>query len=457
VSHAPSTLRLSEVVSALSYALDVTDGQDVGHAVRSCVIGMRLSEELGLAVTERSALFYGLLLKDAGCSSNAAKVSALYKANDHQVKRGVKTINHKRIPEALGYVWGNVGGRGPRRMATAASAIIRGPRIAKEMTAIRCERGAEIVRMLDLPEDTVQAVLNLDEHWDGRGHPAGHKGDEIPMLARILNLSQVVEVFLARQGLDAAFDVAHERSGTWFDPAVVEALDRIRDASEFWGALAAGEAELQVATLEPPDRVIAVDDDRLDRVAEAFALVIDAKSPYTFLHSARVAELALAAGATLGMTADELRDLRRAGLLHDLGKLAISNRILDKPGPLDADEFALVREHPTFTRQILGRIPAFAELAPIAAAHHEKLDGSGYPLGLEAHELSSAARILVVADIFEALTADRPYRAAMSTAEALALMLQDVDQKLCGVAFAALSSSCESVASQTARAPLQAA
>ncbi len=418
---------------------------------------MRLAEELDLAVTERSALFYGLLLKDAGCSSNAAKVSALYKADDHQAKRSVKTVNHKRVPEALGYVWSNVGGRGPKRLVTAAAAIVRGPRIAKEMTAIRCERGAEIVRMLDLPEDTVQAVLNLDEHWDGRGHPAGHKGEEIPMLARILNVSQVVEVFLAREGIDAAFEVAHARSGSWFDPTVVAALDRIRDDSELWATVATGDADLEVASLEPPDRVIAVDDDRLDSVAEAFALVIDAKSPYTFLHSARVADLALAAGMTLGMPSDELRDLRRAGLLHDLGKLAISNLILDKEGPLDDHEFSLVREHPTFTRQILGRIPAFAELAPVAAAHHEKLDGSGYPLGLEADALPPAARILVVADIFEALTADRPYRAAMSTIDALELMQRDVGTKLCSVAFAALATSCTAVPSPATRAPRRAA
>ena len=156
-------------------------------------------------------------------------------------------------------------------------------------------------------------------------------------------------------------------------------------------------------------------------------------------------------------TARELRDLRRAGLLHDIGKLSISNSILDKHGPLDDDEFAIVKSHPTFTRSILERIPRLAALAPIAAAHHEKLDGSGYPAGLRADELPLAARLLIVADIFEALTADRPYRAAMPRIDALELMQREVGTKLCPVAFAALSISCMSVASAASRAPRRAA
>ena len=419
-------LRLSEVVSALSYALDVTDGHDLGHAVRSCVIGMRLAEEVGLEVQQRSALFYGLLLKDAGCSSNAAKVAALYHADDHSVKRQVKLINHKKVPEALRYVWRNVGGTGPRKVVHATTAILKGPRIAKEMTLIRCERGADIVRMLDLPEETAQAVRSLDEHWDGRGHPDGLTGAEIPLLARILNVAQVLEVFNARQGLEAALETVQSRSGTWFDPMVVEALGALRDDEELWRTLASDRVEALVATLEPPDRMLTADEARLDRVAEAFALVIDAKSPYTARHSQRVAELAIGAATHLGFGEEELRDLRRAGLLHDIGKLSISNSILDKAGPLDDDEFAVMKSHPEFTRSILERIPRLASLAPVAAAHHEKLDGSGYPYGLRADDLDVAARSLVVSDIFEALTADRPYRAAMTTEEALALMEREV-------------------------------
>lgn len=438
-------LRLSEVVSALSYALDVTDGHDLGHAIRSCVIGMRLADVAGLEVRQRSALFYGLLLKDAGCSSNAAKVSALYHAADHSVKRDLRTTNQKKVPEALRYIWRNVGGHGPRKLVRVTNAVMRGPRIANEMTLIRCERGADIVRMLDLPEETAQAVRSLDEHWDGRGHPDGLVGVEIPILARILNVAQVFEVFHRRGGREAAFATVRKRSGTWFDPVIVEALDILRDDDDLWATLAGDEAERIVASLEPPDRTLAADDDRLDRVAEAFALVIDAKSPYTARHSERVAALAVGAARQLGFGQEELRDLRRAGLLHDIGKLSISNRILDKEGPLDDDEFAVMKTHPRLTRSILERIPRLASLAPVAAAHHEKLDGSGYPDGLRAEELSLAARLLVVSDIFEALTADRPYRAAMTPSDALESMQREVGEKLCPTAFAALAATCGSV------------
>lgn len=449
-------LRLSEIVSALSYALDVADGHRLGHAVRSCVIGMRLADEIGLEVEARSALFYGLLLKDAGCSSNAAKVSALYRADDQRVKGAFQAIDRRSVPQVLAHVWDSVGGRGLARVAAFAGVAVRGPRIAEEMTRIRCERGAEIALMLDLPAETAGAIRALDEHWDGRGHPAGLAGDEIPLLARILCLAQTVEVVFTARGLARAREAARERSGRWFDPSLVLALERCWPDADFWRSLGDADSGRFVAELEPPDRVLAADDARLDRVAEAFALVIDAKSPFTFRHSERVAELVVAAGGELGVAPGELRELRRAALLHDIGKLAVSNRILDKPGPLDDEERAQVARHPAHTASILGRIPHLGDLADVAASHHEKLDGSGYHRGLRGDELSRAVRLLVVADIFEALTAVRPYRPALGEPEAFALMRADAGTKLCREALAALEASRGGVM-RTARAQPRAA
>lgn len=442
VATTPSTdLRLSEVVSGLSYALDVADGHALGHSVRTCLIGMRLADEVGLAIGARSALFYGLLLKDAGCSSNSAKISALYAADDHELKRNIELVDRKNVPAVIRYIWDNVGGTGPRKLATAVGAVVRGPSVAREMTQIRCERGAEIAHMLDLADETADAIRCLDEHWDGRGHPSGIAGDAIPVLARILNIAQVAEVFYTAHGREIAFETVRARSGRWFDPTLVEAFERMRGDDCFWATLADGEVGEAVAGLEPAEIVVIADDPRLDRVAEAFALVIDAKSPYTFRHSARVAELAVGAGRNLGFDEHELTDLRRAGLLHDIGKLTISSRILDKPGRLDDEERALIEQHPAATAAILERIPHLGALAADAAAHHEKLDGSGYHLGLAGDELSVRARVLAVADIFEALTADRPYRDAMTTGDALGLMRADVGPRLCPEAFDALAAS----------------
>ncbi|WP_348209496.1 HD domain-containing phosphohydrolase [Gaiella sp.] len=432
-------MRLSEIIASLSYALDIADGNALGHSIRSCLIGMRLADEIGLEVEGRSSLFYGLLLKDAGCSSNAARVTALYRGDDLELKRRVKLVNHNRVPEALRYIWDNVGATSFRdRTSLAFRAARLGPRTARENTEIRCERGAEIALMLDLPLEVANAIRSLDEHWDGSGQPRGLRGEAIPLLGRILGLAQVVEVFNSAHGLTAAVDMAHGRDRRWFDPTLVKALDRIRDDAAFWRSLLTTDLATYVAYLEPPDLSLAADDSRLDRVAEAFALVIDAKSPYTFRHSERVAEIAVVVAEELGHEPTALRNLRRAGLLHDIGKLGISNLILDKEGPLEPAERATVNRHPALTEEILARVPAFKDIAGVAASHHEKLDGSGYHRGLKAADLSPAARILVVADIYEALTAERPYRSSLEPSEALALLRGEAGTKVCGNAFTAL-------------------
>jgi putative nucleotidyltransferase with HDIG domain len=433
-------LRLSEVMAALSYALDVTEGQPVGHAVRSCLIGMRIADALGLEIAQRSALFYGLLLKDAGCSSNSAKITSLFDNNDFDVKRQFKLVDQTRATEGL---------RSVVRISGSLGAFLRvlrpGTEVTKVMTELRCERGAEIARMLDLPDEAARAIYALDEHWDGKGHPHGLAGEEIPLLARILCLSQTVEVFHANRGLDAAVKMARKRSGTWFDPQLVDVLQALRSETAFWDSLRAEDISRRVAELEPAELTLGADDAKLDRVAEAFAKVIDAKSPYTFRHSERVASIAGDIAANLGFDASERRDLRRAALLHDIGKLTISNQILDKPSGLTDEEFALMKQHPAFTVRILERVHAFAGIAAIGGAHHEKLDGSGYPWGLDRQQLSQSSRILVVADIYEALTAARPYRAALAPEEALAIMAKDVGAKLCPESFGALGSTAYSL------------
>jgi HD-GYP domain-containing protein (c-di-GMP phosphodiesterase class II) len=184
--------------------------------------------------------------------------------------------------------------------------------------------------------------------------------------------------------------------------------------------------------------VLTADDARLDRIAEAFTRVIDAKSPFTARHSERVAEIAVGIGRRLGFHPDTLRDLRRAGLLHDVGKLAVNNLILDKPGRLTDEEFAVVRRHPVHSREILELAPCFAPIAALAANHHERLDGRGYPRALGAPDLDLPMRVLAVADVFEALTAKRPYRDALAVDVALEIMARDVPHSLDASAFAAL-------------------
>jgi len=290
---------------------------------------------------------------------------------------------------------------------------------------IRCERGAAIARRIGFPEATAQAIRSLDEHWCGLGHPEGLRGDAIPLLARICLLAQTLEIFHARDGVRVAIRVVSRRSGTWFDPALVRIVRRWKGDAAWWASLHAPGCAARVHALEPPALARRAGPPELDRVAEAFADIIDTKSPFTFRHSTHVALLARGTARVLGLHADEVRQIWRAGLLHDIGKLGVSNRILDKPGKLDPRERAEVERHPAYTWEILSRVDAFADFAFAAATHHEKLDGGGYPWGLRGAQLDRASRILAVADIYEAITADRPYRAGMCHDAAMTILEKD--------------------------------
>jgi len=427
---------LSEVIGALSYALDLTEGEPPGHAVRTCMIGMRVAQELGMGEAERADLFYALLLKDAGCSANSARMAALFAVDERHAKRSSKRVDWARSYTAFLWTLRTVAPGGSwRSRASQLMSIRQETEITRSLMLARCERGAEIARLLGLGERTADAIRALDEHWDGHGQPYGLRGEEIPLGGRILCLAQTVEIFHAQRGLDAALHVAERRSGGWFDPRLVAALRRTRGDARFWDSLPVG----GLAPWEPQERRLTCDEAYLDRIADAFAGVVDAKSPWTYRHSDRTCVIVLGLAAALGADDDELSELRRAALLHDVGKLALSNRILDKPGRLTPDEFAEVRRHPVLTHRILERVPGFGALAPVAAAHHERLDGSGYPDGLSGDDLTMQMRLLAVADVYEALTSERPYRAAMHSHDALQIIRADAPQALDQEAAAALA------------------
>jgi HD-GYP domain-containing protein (c-di-GMP phosphodiesterase class II) len=437
-----SAFRASEILSALSCALDITEGQPPGHAVRTCLIGMRIADQAGVPVEDRGALFYALLLKDLGCSSNAARLCSLFGADDRALKRKHKLTDWSRSGPSLGYAFRNaVPDASPMARAfRVASLAFKGKDSGREMVQTRCDRGAEIASTLGFSGATREAIRTLEEHWDGHGMPEGLSGTAIPLLGRIVGLAQSVEVFASSFGVDAAIAVAIERRGRWFDPALVDALASFAEDDGFWAQLLGRSPQQHLAALEPEDEILLADEQRLDDIARAFARVIDAKSPFTYLHSERVAELAVTIGRRLHFDEMELRDLRRAGLLHDIGKLGVSTLILDKPDRLTERERAEIRVHPAYTQRILERVTAFAGIVEIASSHHERLDGKGYHLGLPAERLSPMSRALAVADVYEALTADRPYRRGLPRNEAVAILRGLSGSALCTASVEALAS-----------------
>jgi HD-GYP domain-containing protein (c-di-GMP phosphodiesterase class II) len=431
-------IRLAELLGALSHALDMVEGQPAGHCVRCCWIGIHIGSEIGLTDAQIWELYYTLLLKDLGCSSNAARICQLYITDDISFKRDVKSVDGS-LPQVLRFVLSHTGmNAGLAERVRALVQVLQSGGAAQELIETRCDRGAEIARKMHFSEEVAQGIRSLDEHWDGGGMPLHLSGDAIPVYSRIALLAQVVDVFHLANGIEATKREVENRSGTWFDPRLSAAFAKVAEHTEFWNALRADDLHQSVFALEPAQATSMVDEDYLDDIAAAFAQVIDSKSPYTSGHSERVTLFTDLIAKQMELTDEQRRWLKRAALLHDIGKLGVSNSILDKPGKLDPDEWEAMKMHAAHSETILSQIAAFSELASIAAAHHERLDGKGYPHGLKGDEIAIETRIITTADIFDALTAERPYRAAMPVTKALAIMTEMLGTQIDADCFAAL-------------------
>ncbi len=444
----PVAICFSAIISALSFAIDLTEGALPGHALRSCILGMRIAEAAGLPDSQAPALYHALLLKDVGCSSNAARMCQIVGGDDRVVKNGAKlqdwTKPHKPSLETLKLLWTQVlPGASPfSRLARIGSIALHQHANNEEMITLRCERGASIVHKLGLAPETAQAIHALDEHWDGSGYPDRLKGHAIPRLARILAIAQHLDIFATERGQVEAIRVLEERSGRWFDPELVRLTCDLDRMDLLWNdcgpADSTAVARQMVLDLEPEHRD-GVASDEVDRICEAFADVVDAKSPFTYRHSVGVADVATALASALRLAPERAQMVRRAALLHDLGKLAVPNTILDKNSSLTSEEWDTVVQHPRLTREILARIDSFDELAEIAGSHHEKLDGSGYPNSLMGSKLSLESRIVAVADVYQALIERRPYRKGMSHGEAMKVLYRLAGSKLDPHCVAALA------------------
>jgi HD-GYP domain-containing protein (c-di-GMP phosphodiesterase class II) len=416
-------VRKAEILGALSRALDLTEGQPAGHCLRCCWIGVQIGQKLGLPAEQLHDLYYTLLLKDLGCSSNAARICALYLTDDLQFKHDFRLLDGN-LPQVLRFVLNQTGASSElaERFRAVVNILKNGGRIATELIETRCQRGADIARQLHFSEHVCEGILDLDEHWDGSGKPLAKHGEQIALFSRIALLTQVVDVFFKASGMRAAFSEIVSRKDTWFDPAIVDAFAQISGDDSFWNTLDSDDIEAVVLGMEPGAQVAIVDEDYLDDLAFAFARVIDAKSPYTAGHSERVALFADLIAEQMGWNGKRRRTIRRAALLHDIGKLGVSNAILDKPGKLTDQEWLGMKLHAELSEAILSRIDVFADLAVIGGAHHERLDGKGYPRGISGDAIDLATRIVSTADVFDALTADRPYRKAMPVSQALSIL-----------------------------------
>jgi HD-GYP domain-containing protein (c-di-GMP phosphodiesterase class II) len=404
------SVRLSELLAALSLGTDLGMGHPMEHVLRQSFIALRLAERMGLGAEQREVVYYSSLLAWVGCHVDAYE-QAKWFGDDLALKHEIRFIDGGRPVEAGWFVLRRIGAGRPvtERAKLTAGFAVDGRHVLDDLFDNHWRTVDALIERLGLDGEIRDSVAQTFERWDGKGDPEGAKGDELRLPTRLVNLADVVEVFHHAGGLDAAVAVARERSGTQFDPALVEL---------FCGAAEAIFAELDTVTswdaamaTEPGmDRELSAAE--LDRALEAVADFVDLKSPYTLGHSRGVADLAAGAAMEMGLPPGDVAKLRRAALLHDLGRLGVSNAVWDKEAPLTAPEAERVRMHPYLTERMLTQCPALAALAPIAVQHHERLDGSGYPRGLAGDAMSVQGRILAAADFYRSKLEPRPHRPA---------------------------------------------
>jgi HD-GYP domain-containing protein (c-di-GMP phosphodiesterase class II) len=274
-----------------------------------------------------------------------------------------------------------------------------------------CEVGALMTERLQLGDGVRMGLFHSLERWDGRGEAHGLAGGDVALPARLTVVATQAVIFDRLGGPDAAVDMVRRRAGGWFDPEVAETFERV--GPELLRRLAEADVWSEVLAAEPQP-VRRIPPSRLDDVARVFADMVDLMTPFTLGHSAGVAELAGAAADYLRLPDDTVDLVRRAALLHDLGRVAVSSHVWEKPRALTATQRKQVRLHPYHTERILARSAILQPLARIAGMHHERQDGSGYHHGASAAQVPAEARLLAVADAYQAMTQDRPYRAALA-------------------------------------------
>jgi len=417
-------VRLAELVAALSLGVDLGFGQPMEHVLRQCLIALRMAERVGLDDEQRAVVYYTALLVNVGCHSDAHEQAKWF--GDDIALKATKYEHEMRSARGAAATLRMLGGAGNpplHRFRVGLEFALTGRREMDGMIAEHAGMARALGEQLALPQPVLDALAAAYEQWDGHGWPGELGGEQVPLAARLAQLAEFAEVAHRGGGAEAAKALARRRAGRQFDPALAELLadegDLILsdlDGVGTWEAVIAAEPALAVV----------LTGERFEAALAAVADFVDLKTPYALGHARAVAQLAGAAGTALALPDDGVRTLRRAALVHDLGRLGISNAIWDKPGPLGAGEWERMRLAPYLTERMLRSSEALAPLGAIAVQHRERLDGSGYPHGLAGAAISRPARILAAADAYQAMREPRPYRDALSAEAAAAELRADV-------------------------------
>jgi HD-GYP domain-containing protein (c-di-GMP phosphodiesterase class II) len=403
-------VRLAELVAALSLATDLGLGQPQQHIIRQTLIAMRMAELEGLSDDERAAIFYVSLLAWVGCVADAHEMGKWF--GDDMAVRADSYLVDLTGPPMMRFMIGHVAsGSSPiRRLTMIGRFLAGGSREIERSMASHCEASGDLSLRLGLGPEVRDPLQQAFERWDGKGSPAKLAGGEIARIMRIVHVANDVEALHRIGGVAAAAEMLRSRRGTEFDPELVDGF-----------CAHAGELLASLDELDGWDTLIGrhgtlgreLTGEELDQALEAFADYADVKSPFTLGHSRGVAQLAAAAAGAVGLPSDDVVLVRRAGLVHDVGTIGVSAGILDKAGRLTGAERERIRTHPYLTARTFSKPAALAAIGQLAAMHHERMDGSGYPSGLTADSLPMTARVIAAADVYHALLEPRPHRAAL--------------------------------------------
>lgn len=405
----------AELLAALSVAIDLGLGQPAEHMLRSSIIATRIADRLGLNRDQRDCSYYTALIMWIGCHADSHEYARWF-GDDIAVRHDSYLVDWSGLPY-LRFVLSNAG-RGEQllhRLSVMATLLVNTRGRLARLIHSHCSSAGMLADRLGLNADVQEALGFTFERYDGGGLPAGVGGDAIPIPMRVAQLADMVEVHHRTYGVDGAVAMARSRRGGQFDPNIVDAFTS--DADAILAGPATGDAWAP-ALREAPDHSQRLDAASLDPLLVALGDFVDLKCPFTLGHSRAVADLAARAATAMDMDAETVTAVRRAGHLHDLGRIGISNQVWSKPGPLTASEFERVRLHPYLTVRILSQVGGLDQVSQIAGNHHECLDGSGYPRGLADTALSRPDRLLAAAVAYQSAREPRPYRRELSASAA---------------------------------------
>jgi len=415
-------VRLAELMAAWSLAIDVAMASPLESGLRICLLATRLAEQLGAGPDELRRTYYLALLRHIGCTAASQEFADIV-GDERAFRESIGGIDvsstRDLMPHMLRFA---IGYRPPLQRPAAFVRLLTSTGTMKEATAAVCEVAQLLARRLGLDPGLQTDLAMVYERYDGKGFPNRVPGDAIPLPPQVVQLAEAVTTYIAIGGREAADAMVRERSGHAFRPAVADCY--LRDAEPL---RAEPEHTLWDAVIDAePGSAPTLTGDSLDEALRALADFVDLKSPYTVGHSSDVARLAADGAEACGMSESEIRRVRRAGWLHDVGRVSVSARVWGKAGALTRDEWEQVRLHAYYTERVLSRPAVLAAAGSLGALHHERVDGSGYHRAQPGSALPPAARILAAADVYAALVADRPHRAALPASDAARRLRDEV-------------------------------